>query len=324
MKGTTAEGTAIELPTITFLLFDGVRVTRMEAFDIGQREMALARFDELNRPAPQLENAATRARARAADAFNRRDLNGFLALQETGARYEDRRKGLRNEGPVDVAFARSLLFEAASGWQLEIEPVAVRGSHLALTRDRFRDTDEADRPIAVEVLGITEVTDNGLFSHAVIFDPDDINGATAELTARWTASGQVAHPEIIEAARRLNAIVNRHDWEAFAALTAAAAFVNHRQLSSPGVETIAGHMTSIRTTASLIPDYWVELAEILAHSATGVVAHSVLKGTSAEGFAIELPIIVLVLFDGEQVTHFENFDSDQRDLALARFDEIDG
>ena len=261
VKGTTAEGTAIELPTITFLLFDDVRVTRMEAFDIGQREMALARFDELSRPAARLENAATRARARAADAFNRRDLNGFLALQDIGARYEDRRKGLRNEGPVDPAFARAVLFEAASGWQLEIEPVAVRGSHLALTRDKFRDTDEADRPIAVEVLGVTEVTDNGLFSHSVIFDPDDINGAMAELTSRWIASGEVAHPEVIEAYMQILQKLNRHDWDEYAASLADATHVNHRQLGTG--ETIVDFTTSVTMIASLIPNVWVEAAEIL-------------------------------------------------------------
>ena len=50
--------------------------------------------------------------------------------------------------------------------------------------------------------------------------------------------------------------------------------------------------------------------------------HLVLKGTSAEGFVAELPVIALILLDGERVTHLENFDPDQRDLALARFEEL--
>jgi hypothetical protein len=35
-----------------------------------------------------------------------------------------------------------------------------------------------------------------------------------------------------------------------------------------------------------------------------------------------LPIVTLTLVDGERVTHMENFDSDQRDVALARFAEL--
>ena len=215
-----------------------------------------------------------------------------------------------------------MLFEAASGWQLEIEPVAVRGSHLALTRDRFRDTDEADRPIAVEVLGITEVADNGLFRHAVIFDPDDIDGATKELTARWIASGQVAHPEVVEAAYQVGEAYNRHDWDAIGTIEADAVYVNHRQLATAEPETIVDHWRSIRTLALLIPDMRIELAQVLTHSANGLVSDLVVKGTTVEGAGIELPALTLVLFDGPRITRMEAFDSDQREMALARFDEL--
>ena len=48
----------------------------------------------------------------------------------------------------------------------------------------------------------------------------------------------------------------------------------------------------------------------------------VVEGTSTEGVAIELPLVILNLLDGDRVTRFEAFDSDQRDLALARFEEL--
>ena len=38
----------------------------------------------------------------------------------------------------------------------------------------------------------------------------------AELTARWIASGEVAYPELIEAVDRINATINRHDWDTVA------------------------------------------------------------------------------------------------------------
>jgi hypothetical protein len=256
------------------------------------------------------------------DAHNRRDLDSFLAVVTADGRYEDRRKGLRDEGPIKPDFARALFIEAAPSWQEETEPVAIRGPRLVLCRLMFRDHSEVDRPIAVEALVLTEVTDDELTSRLVIFDPDDINAAMAELTSRWIASGEVAHPQVVETVRRLTETVNRHDWDAFGELCAGATYVNHRQLSSPGVQTIADHMPSIRTMASLVPDYWVELAEVLTQSPMGIVVDVILRGTSTDGLAIEIPLVMLVAVDRDRVTGFEAFDPDQRDLALARFDEL--
>jgi hypothetical protein len=322
--GTSHEGFDAEWREVALLKFDGDAINRCELFDETDLETALARFEELNQAAPRLENDATRILTPFVDAYNRHDATGVLALVSADGRIDDRRKGLRavHEGSERLRAMRALVEEMPQSWQMAVELVAIRGTRLSLIRQTYHDTNEAARPIVGEALTLAEVGDEGLVRDVVIFDSDDINGATRELTARWIASGEVAHPEVIESARRMNEIVNRHDWESLATLSADATFINHRQLSSPGIETITGHMTSIQTTASLVPDYWVELAEILVHSALGVVAHSVLKGTSAEGFAIELPIIVLLLLDGGRVTHVENFDANQRDQALTRFDEL--
>ncbi|MGV0794920.1 hypothetical protein [Mycolicibacterium sp. XJ1819] len=68
----------------------------------------------------------------------------------------------------------------------------------------------------------------------------------------------------------------------------------------------------------------IELAEILAHCAAGLVAQVFLTGSPDDGFAAELPVVALFLFDGKRVTHVENFEFDQRDQALTRFREITG
>jgi hypothetical protein len=47
---------------IQLLTVEGDRISRLEMFDEADLDAALARFDELDRPAPQLENAATQAR----------------------------------------------------------------------------------------------------------------------------------------------------------------------------------------------------------------------------------------------------------------------
>ena len=78
--GTSQEGFDAEWRNIVLVTVEGDLINRCELFDEADIDAALARFDELSRPAPQLENAATRARARVADAYNRRDVDGFLAL----------------------------------------------------------------------------------------------------------------------------------------------------------------------------------------------------------------------------------------------------
>jgi hypothetical protein len=87
-------------------------------------------------------------------------------------------------------------------------------------------------------------------------------------------------------------------------------------------DNIADYVSSIRMLASLVPDLRLAPVEILSHSALGVVTYVVVTGTSTEGAPIELPLVILVLFDGDRVTRVETFDPNQRELALARFQEL--
>jgi hypothetical protein len=323
-RGISNQDFVAEWRLIAIFTVDGELINRCEMFDEADLEAALARFDELNRQVPLLENVATRTFARVADAFNRRDMDGLLALSNADGRYEDRRKGLRDvlEGPARRRAVHTMFETFPSSWRMEVEPIAIRGSRHSLIHEKYRDIDDADRPTLVELLRVIEVSDDDLMRDNVSFDPDDIREAFAELTARWIASGDVAYPEVVEAVDRINATIDRHDWDAIDALSTGATYVNHRQLASPDVHTIADFVSSSRAVTSLIPDFWFELAQILAHSAMGVVAHEVLKGTSTDGVAIEIPLVVLILFDGDRVTRLEVFDADQRDMALARFGEF--
>lgn len=134
--------------------------------------------------------------------------------------------------------------------------------------------------------------------------------------------GEVAYPDLIQAVDRINATINRHDWDAVATHFAGADYVNHRQLAQSVNGTIADWLTSMQTIASLVPDLWVELAEVLARSAIGIVGRIALKGTSTDGVAAEISFVVLMLLRGERVTRLEAFDEDQRDVALARLQEF--
>ncbi|MEB3981583.1 nuclear transport factor 2 family protein [Mycobacterium sp. 663a-19] len=191
-KGTSNDGVVAEWREIGLLTVEGDLIDRIETFDEADLAAALARFDELDRPAPHLENAATRARARVVDALNRRDVDGLLALATADGGYDDRRRILRDEGIARPEFVRAL-FEATRGMKLESEPVAVRGSRLALTRDTYRDIEDASLPVTAEHLTLTEISGDDLVRSTVIFDPDDIDAAFEELETRYVAGEAAAH-----------------------------------------------------------------------------------------------------------------------------------
>ncbi len=194
-EGTSLDGFDAEWRITSVFTLDNGIINRYEYFEESDLEAALARFEELSRPAPLLENAATQLWARLTEAFNRRDLEGYLALGTSDVRYEDRRPGLRDqfEGRAEQRRAVLALFGATtSSIQMAAETLAVRGPDLALTRVLYRDTDYPDRPVTVEMLQIVEVDGEGRLHYSVSFDPDDVDAAFDELDARYLA-GEAAN-----------------------------------------------------------------------------------------------------------------------------------
>src|SRR5262249_44229672 len=158
-----------------------------------------------------------------------RDLTGLLALTSADGRYEDRRKGLREvlEGPARRKAVHVAFETIPSSWRMEVEPIAIRGSHLSLSRECYRDTEDADRPIAVELLRLTEVGEGGFAHDNVTFDPDDINGAFEELDARYLAGEGSAHSHAWSLISGTYAGFNRHQ---LPATTPDWTYIDHRPL----------------------------------------------------------------------------------------------
>ncbi len=192
--GTSAEGFDADWRLIELVTVEGDKISRCELFDEADLDAALARFDELSRQGPRLANAASRSWSGIIDALNLRDKDGVIASITGNGRLDDRRRGLRvvMEGTERQRAFRELV-TVPDSWRLETEPVAIRGSRLALTYEISRDTDEADRPITVELLTVIEVGERGLVRDTVSFDPDDIDAAFAELDARYLAGEAAAY-----------------------------------------------------------------------------------------------------------------------------------
>ena len=79
-QGTSQEGFDAEWRMINLMTVEGDLINRSELFDEADLDAALARFDELSSPAPQLENAASQAD---------RALRGVLRGPRLGPRMAD-------------------------------------------------------------------------------------------------------------------------------------------------------------------------------------------------------------------------------------------
>ena len=78
--GTSQEGFDAEWREIDLLTVDGDMINRCEIFDEADLDAALARFDELSRPAPRLENAASQVTERFLAHFAARDWDAMAEM----------------------------------------------------------------------------------------------------------------------------------------------------------------------------------------------------------------------------------------------------
>ena len=157
-----------------------------EMFDEADLDTALARFDELSRQVPKLEAPLREISKRLCDTYNRRDTDGFLSLATADGSFSDRRQGLHSvlEKSGLRRNLQAILDVSPSGWRMNMEPIAIRGSSLSLTHARWVDVEDVSEPTTVDALVVMEVSDSGLLRDTVTFDSGDIDAAFAEIDAR--------------------------------------------------------------------------------------------------------------------------------------------
>lgn len=317
-SGTSRDGFEADWRAVDLIMVEGGLISRAELFDEADLDAALTRFEELSRSRPALENAATRNGMRIAEAFNDRDGDAIFALASEHGRYDDRRKGLRSvlDGPERRKVIDATLETVPSTWRMEVEPIAVRGSRLSLTRDCYRDVGDAERPIAVELLHVMEVDTAGLMQHTVTFDLDDFDAALAELEARYVAGEAADHAHTWSLVTGSYAALNRHE---IAATTPDWVSIDHRR----GAAFEPGDMIPYLEAAwGDSPDTRIHIAAVHRLTDIGAVITHVAQGISQEGFDAEWRDVTLLTVDGDLINRSELFDGDDLDAALARFDEL--
>ena len=136
---------------------EGDLVNRCEVFDEADLDAALARFEELSRPAPRLENAASQVAERIPGALRRPRLGrhggdaGRRLLQRRSPSGRERRSPTRSRCRDRKTRGRVADLGATN---MTSTVIATRGERLALMRARYSGRDQRPEAFHVEVLDI--------------------------------------------------------------------------------------------------------------------------------------------------------------------------
>ncbi|MDT5210295.1 MAG: hypothetical protein QOF67_2710, partial [Mycobacterium sp.] len=315
--GTSQEGFPAEWRAIDLLTIEGELINRGEIFDEADLDAALAKFDQLSRPARQLENTASQVDDRFWAAFAARD---WVAIAETLAgdvSTDDRRHvvnaGVQHGRDAVVAEAQSI---AAFVEDVELEVMAIRGGRLVLRRCAFPVRDEKPESFFAEVLCIVEVDADNRIVARIVFDLDDIDAAFEELDARYLAGEAAAHAHTWSVITGGFATLNRHE---LPPTTPDSVSIDHRRGTAFGPGELIEY---VRAGWELDQDIRIHVEVVHRLTDLGAVCTHVAHGTSRDGFAAEWRGVDILTVEGDIVTGVEVFDEADLDAALVRFDEL--
>ena len=185
-------------------------------FDADDVEVAMAELDTLHRAeAHPFENEASRAALRVSDAANRRDWQGLLDGHDPAFVTVEHRQAVRLRLEGDDALSTYRIMFTIDDCRLDRTLLATRGERLALLRDTASFSDGLAGPSEVVVLAIVECGADGRVLSNVTFDADDVEGAIAELDARYRSETNLFENAAWRAALRVRDASNNRDWEHF-------------------------------------------------------------------------------------------------------------
>ena len=317
-SGTSHAGFQAEWREISIATVEGDLINRSEMFDETDLDAALARFDELTRSAPRLQNSASRVFESVRASLAARDWDAMAGLLAANASNEDRRRVLNAEvrlGRESVIEDLQASVDVIGITYTTVSVIATRGERLVLVRARLGDNDRPDE-VQFDVLQLIGLGDEDRVATVITFDADDFDAAFAELDARYMAGEAAAHA---------------HTWSVF--MDNYAAF-NRREIppTSPGLVDIDHRPLAAIGSGDLMAylhDFIVDLADVSiyiesVHRLTdrGAVVTHVGVGTSQDGFDAEWRVVYLATLDGDLINRGEIFEEADLDTALSRFDEL--
>ena len=151
----------------------GDLISRTELFDEADLDAALARFDQLSRPAPQLENAASRVIERLLAYFAARDWDTFAEILADDISTEDRRRvvnaGIRQDRDAEIKDFRSAADLGVTHATSNV--IATRGERLVLIVLGCPVATKRLESFHVDLLWVVEIDPDDRIAAWVTFDP---------------------------------------------------------------------------------------------------------------------------------------------------------
>jgi hypothetical protein len=318
VNGTSQEGFYAEWRETDLLTVEGDVINRCEIFDETDIDAALAKFDELGRPTPRLENAASKAGERFLAFFAARDWEAMAEVLAEDYSSDDRRRvvsaGVRDGRDAEIMNMRAI----EDLWITDVPAtvIATRGGHLTLMRVRYSGRDQGPEVYLTEILGVIEIDTDDRISSLVVFDPDDVDAAVEELDARYLAGEAAAHAHTWSVVAENYAKFNLRE---ISATTPDWVNIDHRR----GAAFAPGDMNAYLQAAwDDSPDTKIYIAAVHRLSNLGAVVTHVAHGISQNGFDAEWRDVHLLTVEGDMFNRSELFNESDIDAALARFDEL--
>ncbi|WKG04227.1 BTAD domain-containing putative transcriptional regulator [Mycolicibacterium sp. HK-90] len=317
-QGISNDGFDAEWRDVHVLTVEGDVVSRSELFDEANLDAALERFDELSRPVPRHENAATRLYRDILASFRNHDWDNIRELLAEDISTEDRRHVVnsgRRQGRDAVIAEMSAIAEVGVT-DVQTEVIASRGSYLALSRSRASTAAQQPDAFHSDLLEIIEVNGDSKALARVVFDPDDFDAALAELDARYLAGEAAPYANTWSAICRISDAFNHRKEPA---TTPNWANIDHRQATA----FATGEMTEyLSATWNLSRQASLFIETVHELNTLGAVITQSAQAVSHEGFHAEWRVIILLTVDGDLISRCEVFDETDCDAALTRFDEL--
>jgi class 3 adenylate cyclase/tetratricopeptide (TPR) repeat protein/ketosteroid isomerase-like protein len=327
-----AGGGTYERPFLALSVFgpDGL-LTRFEQFDVGHEAEALARFDELcpsdagetaGSRTVRFENAATRAFERGFEALQARDWERFAALFAPGFRGIDRRRMLRNELDRDEWLVSYRPIVEMTSPRSTHQVLATRGDRLMLARYGWEGTDGLVGPSEIEYLLLVEVDGRGDHVAVVMFDPDDLDAAHAELDERYAKGETAPHARAWEAWVGVVRAIAARDWERLAAAFAPGFVVeDHRPLALLASLSGDEYASSARALVDLRRDVRFRVHHALALDDGASLGVAGWVGSEPDG-TFETLAVVVTEHGLDGIRRWHVYDLDQLDAARTCYDAL--
>ncbi len=268
-------------------------------------------------------NAATRFNARLEQAWAVRDREAIAALHSQTRDVDDRRRLLRLRIEDDRIPAWVTAWLEIPDGRITVTPIATRGEHLALAGVCLQGNfDEEGGDFAIDFFSVAETDRDGRNTAIVLFDPQDVDAAYAELVRRFDTGDGAALNGFV--GRWADGIARR-DWEALIEMCSPDLVEHdHRPLTSVG--TTSGRETfvlnNVRSWIDLAPDTVFRCAHVRTSDRAMIVQFS-WEGTR-DGGRYELPLLLVSEHDDQgRCSRVDVYDpATQFAAARTRFEEL--